>query len=258
MSARPPRCLPSRWLPGGACHPEGMSPLPRVRVLDDAEAVARHAADALARAIDAAREEGRELHIALAGGSTPQRAYELLADVSGSWAHVHLWLGDERCVPEDDEEANVRMVRESLLAGPARDGPPVLHPVACPEVPEDAAWLYGREVLKHMPGAVFDIVLLGMGPDGHTCSLFPGHPVLEVRDAPVAPVRESPKPPPERVTLTLPVVRRARYTLLLVSGEGKRDALARALDGDMSIPLARLGEGLDEVACDRAAAPPGR
>ncbi len=230
---------------------------PRVRVFDDAEAVARHAAYTLAAAIDGARDAGRELHVALAGGSTPQRAYELLADVPGSWAHVHLWLGDERCVPAEHEDANVRMVRESLLAGPARDGAPVLHPVPSPEVPEDAAWLYGREVLEHMPGAVFDIVLLGMGPDGHTCSLFPGHPVLDVLAAPVAPVRGSPKPPPERVTLTLPVVRAARLTLLLATGEGKRDALARALAGDMAIPLARLGDGLDEVACDRAAAPAG-
>ena len=228
---------------------------PRVVVLEDAEAVARHAADTLASAIESARREGRELHIALAGGSTPRRAYELLADVDGSWAHVHLWLGDERCVPEDHPEANVRMVGESLLAND-RAQPPVLHPVASPEVPEDAAWLYGREVLARMPDAVFDLVLLGMGPDGHTCSLFPGHPVLDVREAPVAPVRGSPKPPPERVTLTLPVLRRARFTLLLAAGDGKRDALGRALAGDTSIPLARLGKGLDEVACDAAAAPP--
>ena len=229
---------------------------PRVIVLDDAEAVARHAADALAERIAAARRTARTLHVALAGGSSPQRAYELLAAVEGSWAHVHLWLGDERCVPEDDPEANVRMVRESLLAG-AREGAPVLHAVSSPEVPEDAAWLYGREVVEHMPDGVFDVVLLGMGPDGHKCSLFPGHPVLDVREAPVAPVHDSPKPPPERVTLTLPVVRRARFTLLLATGSGKRDALRAALVGDMSIPLALLGDGLDEIACDRAAAPRG-
>lgn len=227
---------------------------PRLVVLDDAEAVAQRAADAVATAIDAARDEGRELHIALAGGSTPRRAYELLAEVEGAWNHVHLWLGDERCVPEDDPEANVRMVRESLLAE-ARAQPPLLHVVRSPEVPEDAAWLYGREVLEHMPGGVFDVVLLGMGPDGHTCSLFPGHPVLHVREAPVAPVRESPKPPPERVTITLPVVRRARFTLLLATGAGKRDALTAALAGDRSIPVALVGDGLDEVACDLAAAP---
>ena len=81
--------------------------------------------------------------------------------------------------------------------------------------------------------------------------------MLAVREAPVAPVRGAPKPPPERVTLTLPILRRARFTLLLATGAEKRDALARALAGDASIPLALLGDGLDEVACDRAAAPPG-
>lgn len=228
----------------------------RVRVFPDAEEVAAYAADTLAQRIGEARAYNRELHIALAGGSTPQRTYELLAEVEGSWKHVHLWLGDERCVPEDDPQSNARMVRESLL-GVDRDEPPVLHAVPSPEVPEDAAWLYALELRERLPGAMFDIVLLGMGPDGHTCSLFAGHPVLDVAQAPVAPVRDSPKPPPERVTLTLPVVRNARYTLLLATGEEKRESLARALAGDRSIPLALLGDGLDEVACDVAAAPAG-
>lgn len=231
-------------------------PGPRVRVFPDAEAVARYCADAVAGRIGDARRDGRDLHIALAGGSTPKRAYELLASIEGSWKHVHLWLGDERCVPSDHPQSNARMVRESLYAN-ARAEPPELHEVPSPEVPEDAAWLYGLEVREQVPDAIFDIVLLGMGPDGHTCSLFAGHPVLEVSQALVAPVRESPKPPPERVTLTLPVVRRARFTLLLATGEEKRNALARALAGDRSIPLALLGDGLDEVACDLAASPAG-
>ncbi len=229
-------------------------PTPRVRVLPDAEAVAHHAADAIAGRIGDARRDGCDLHIALAGGTTPRRAYELLARIEGSWKHVHLWLGDERCVPSDDPESNARMVRESLYAN-ARAEPPQLHEVPSPAIPEDAAWRYGLEIHSRVPGVVFDIVLLGMGPDGHTASLFPGHPVLDVREAPVAPVRGAPKPPPERVTLTLPVLRRARFTLLLATGAEKREALARALAGDASIPLALLGDGLDEVACDVAAAP---
>ncbi len=224
----------------------------RVRVFDDAEAVAAHAAGELARRIGEARDEGRELHVALAGGSTPKRAYLLLAQIEGSWKHVHLWLGDERCVPDGDPESNAQMVRESLLAG-ARAEPPVLHAVRSPLVPEDAAWLYGLEVVRDVPESVFDVVLLGMGPDGHTCSLFPGHPVLSVSEAPVAPVRESPKPPPERVTLTLPVVARARFTQLLVTGADKREALTRTLAGEAGLPLAMLGDGLDEIACDAAA-----
>ena len=224
----------------------------RVRVFPDAEAVAAYTADSLAWRIGDARKAGREVHIALAGGTTPRRAYELLARIEGSWKHVHLWLGDERCVPDGDPESNAQMVRESLYAN-ARAEPPSLHPVSSPLVPEDAAWLYGLEVRERVPDLAFDIVLLGMGPDGHTCSLFPGHPVLDVRDAPVAPVRGSPKPPPERITLTLPVLRRARFTQLLVTGADKRDALARTLAGDPSLPLAMLGDDLDEIACDVSA-----
>jgi 6-phosphogluconolactonase len=224
----------------------------RVRVFDDAEAVARYAAEVVEAAIDAARADGRALHVALAGGSTPRRAYELLAAAEGSWSHVHLWLGDERCVPDEHPDSNALMVRESLLAG-ERTQPAVLHRVPHPEVPEDAAWLYALELRACVPELVFDIVLLGMGPDGHTASLFPGHPGLKVTEAPCFAVRESPKPPPERVTQSLPVLRAARLTLLLVTGADKRESLARALDGDESIPLALLGDGLDEVACDAAA-----
>lgn len=225
----------------------------RVRVLADAEAVARHAADALASRIAEAREAGSEIHIALAGGTTPHRAYELLAQVEGSWKHVHLWLGDERCVPDGDPQSNAQMIRESLLAG-ARAEPAQLHPLARPEQPEDAAWLYGMAIVDALPGGVFDVVLLGMGPDGHTASLFPGHPVLDVREAPCAPVRQSPKPPPERVTLSLPLLARAKFTLLLATGADKAQALARVRAGDEGVPVSLLGDGLDEIACDPAAA----
>jgi len=225
----------------------------RLRVFDDADAVAQFAADQIAWRIGDTRRDGREMHIALAGGHTPQRAYELLAQIEGAWAHVHLWLGDERCVPHDHPESNSRMVQESLYAN-ARAEPPQLHPLSLPGQAEDAAWLYGLDVRERVPDATFDIVLLGMGPDGHTASLFPGHPVLEVEVAPCAAVHDSPKPPPNRVTLTLPVLRRARYTLLLATGAEKADALARALAGDRSLPVGMLVEdGLDEIACDREA-----
>jgi 6-phosphogluconolactonase len=227
----------------------------RVRVFDDGEGVARHAADAIAWRIGDARKAGREVHIALAGGTTPRQAYELLADIEGSWKHVHLWLGDERCVPDGDPESNAQMIRESLYAN-ARAEPPSLHALRSPLVPEDAAWLYALELYSRVPDLLFDIVLLGMGPDGHTCSLFAGHPALEVVEAPCVAVRDSPKPPPERVTLTLPVLRRARFTLLLATGAEKRDAPGRALAGDTSIPLGLLGDGLDEVACDLVARGP--
>ncbi len=228
----------------------------RLTVLPDAEAVARRASDVMANHINDARQQSAAEHIALAGGSTPQRAYELLADMQGTWSHVHLWLSDERCVPADHEDANQRMVDEALVSRLRAEDRPVVHGVRGELGPEDAAWLYGRELQRHMgEEPVFDLVLLGLGPDGHTASLFPGHAEARATAAPVISVRDSPKPPPERITFTLPLIARARYTLLLATGEGKREALGRVRAGDDELPVARLVDaGLDEILCDEAAA----
>ncbi len=230
---------------------------PRVDVLPDAEAVARRAADTMAIRINDTRRRGTDVHIALSGGTTPKRAYELLGLMQGTWSHVHLWLADERCVPTDHPESNARMIDEMLLSVlRAQDGPH-LHPVRGELEPEDAAWLYGRQVLTVVgERPVFDLVLLGMGPDGHTASLFPGRPEAGAHEALVIGVRGAPKPPPERISLTLPVLRDARFTLLLVTGEEKREALERLRAGDQELPAARLGDDLDEVLCDAAAAGP--
>ena len=231
---------------------------PRVEVAPDAEAVARRAADTMANRINDARKRSQVVHIALSGGSTPRRAYELLGRMQGSWDHVHLWLADERCVPLDHPESNARMIDETLLSAlRAMDGPH-LHPVRGELGPEDAAWLYGRELCAEVgERPVFDLVLLGLGPDGHTASLFPAHPEADALEAPVIGVRGAPKPPPERVSLSLPVLRDARFTLLLVTGAEKREALGRLRAGDRALPPARLGDGLDEVLCDPAAAGDG-
>ena len=217
-----------------------------MKVAEDGEAAARLAADLIAHAID-----GREVHVAIAGGSTPKRSYELLAERDDlDWSGVHLWLGDERCVPADHEDANERMVREAL------GDRGTLHGVRGELGPEDAAWLYGRELVAALgEEPVLDVVLLGLGEDAHTASLFPGHPEVEATHAPVLPVRGAPKPPPERITLALPVLRHARLTLLLTTGAGKRDALAKVLRNDDAAPAGRLGTALDEIICDRAAAP---
>jgi 6-phosphogluconolactonase len=223
----------------------------RVTVAADAEDVARQATDWMANRINDARQRGAEVHIALSGGSTPRRAYELLGRMQGTWSHVHLWLADERCVPLDHPESNARMIDETLLAQLRVQDGPHLHPVRGDLGPEDAAWLYGTDIVRVVgPQPVFDLVLLGMGPDGHTASLFPGRPEALSHEAPVIGVREAPKPPPERLSLTMPVLRRARSTLLLVTGEEKREALGRMLAGDEELPVARLGDGLDVLLCD--------
>ena len=228
----------------------------RVTVLGDAEAVARRAADVMANQINDGRVRSAAVHIALAGGSTPQRAYELLGDMQGTWSHVHLWLSDERCVPSDHPDSNELMVRQSLVSMVRAQDRPNVHGIRGDLVPEDAAWLYGMDIVREIgQDPTFDLVLLGLGPDGHTASLFPGRGEARATVAPVIPVRHSPKPPPDRVSFSLPLMARARYTLLLATGEGKREALARVRSGDDELPVARLmGDGLDEILCDEAAA----
>ena len=216
----------------------------RLTVLPDGEAAARHAAGLLAERI-----AGGARHLALAGGSTPRRAHELLAAMDVDWSGVHLWLGDERCVPSDHDDANARMVRESL------GDRGTLHAARGELGPEDAAWLYARELAGALgEEPVLDVVVLGLGEDGHTASLFPGHPETAASHAPVIGVRGAPKPPPERITMTLPVLMRARFTVLLATGAGKRAPLAKVRLNDEAAPAARLGAALDEIVCDEAAA----
>ena len=176
-------------------------------VADEAEAAER-AAEVLATALDASRTVHGVAHASLAGGSTPLRAYELLGERLPDWSDVHFWFGDERCVPPDDEESTFRMVRERL------DVPGAEIHRCRGELGPDAAAAEYADALRDV---VLDVALLGMGPDGHTASLFPGHEALRAEGIAVG-VRNSPKPPPERVTLTLPYLNSARRIVLLTTG----------------------------------------
>jgi 6-phosphogluconolactonase len=217
-----------------------------VRVAD-APAAAEYAARRIAELIRAAKDARGQAHVALAGGSTPRAAYELLGALVGDWDGVHLWFGDERCVEPNDQEANVRMVRESLHAPGA-----VEHRIFGELGPDEAAARYEDE----LGDTVLDIALLGLGPDGHTASLFPGNPALDARGVAVG-VRDAPKPPPDRVSLTLSKLNSARVLLLLTSGAEKRDALTRVLEGpDPEVPASLLDRVKLEVIADEEALPP--
>jgi 6-phosphogluconolactonase len=185
-------------------------------VLDTPEDVAATAASEIATAL---REGSRTL--VLAGGNTPKRCYELLANLDVEWGRVTVLFGDERCVPPDHVDSNYRLARESLLDQVA---PATVHRMAGELGPDEAAAEYSRVVAGLAP---LDIVVLGIGEDGHTASLFPGHPELNAKGWAVG-VRNSPKPPPERVTLTLPALRGARHVIILATGAGKANAVAKA------------------------------
>lgn len=211
----------------------------RVTVVADGEGAARRTADVLANHINDARVRGTAVHIALAGGSTPRRAYELLADMQGSWNHVHLWLADERCVAPGDPAANATMVDESLLARRRAESGPHLHRVQGELGPEDAAWLYGIELVRAIGDRpTFDLVLLGLGEDGHTASLFPGSPALDEHLALVLATGDELHPHP-RLTLTYPGIATGRLVIVTVAGPDKAQAWARLCEGD-DLPAARI------------------
>jgi 6-phosphogluconolactonase len=213
----------------------------------DAAALAAEAARRVLAAADEAIERRGRFFVALAGGSTPRAAYERLAEAHADWPRWQVFFGDERVVPSDHPDSNERMARAAWLARvplPAEN----VHRVRTELGASAAALDYEaelRRVFGLAPGAVpvFDLVLLGLGPDGHTAALFPGSPALAERRHLAAPVHDAPKPPPERVTLTFPVLEAARALLVLVAGADKAAALDAAL-GDDAPPRDLVGRRL--------------
>jgi 6-phosphogluconolactonase len=187
---------------------------PRITVDDDpAEAVARIVAEQAARGGS----------IVLTGGRTPGRAYERAAALQPDWSDVSVWFGDERCVPPEDERSNYALARRTLLD--RLEGEPDVHRIRGELQPADAAGEYDLA----LDGVELDLLLLGVGPDGHIASLFPGFPQLDVDDRIAVGVTDSPKPPPERISLTFDALNRSKSVWFLVSGDQKAPAVARAL-----------------------------
>jgi 6-phosphogluconolactonase len=225
----------------------------KTEILPDADAVARKAAELIAaEARSAAAERGRFV-MAVSGGHTPWQMLRVLANEKLPWESVHVVQVDERVAPAGDPDRNLSHLRESLLEhAPLR--PEQIHamPVEAQDL-EAAAKRYAI-TLQEIAGAVpvLDLAHLGLGPDGHTASLVPGDPVLNVTDADVAltGVYQGRR----RMTLTYPLLNRSRRILWLITGSEKVDALARLGDGDPSIPAGRIQQDQAMVLADRAAA----
>lgn len=194
------------------------------------------------------------LSIALTGGSAA-KLYERLASASLPWERVHVFFGDERCVAPTHADSNFKLADDALLSRVAIPDANV-HRVRGEDDPDAAARAYERELVANTDDGAIDLVHLGMGPDGHVCSLFPGHALLDQDRSLVAALRDSPKPPPARVTLTLPALARAKRALFLVLGEGKADAVRAAIEDPASrLPAARVQQmGRATWLLDRAAA----
>jgi len=224
---------------------------PEIRVVGDPAA---EVADLL---VDVASAGG---HVALSGGSTPRRAYELAAESDADLSAATLWLGDERVVPDDDERSNLRMVREALTDRLPEDRRPRLMPVDTSLGCEAAAAAYEARLLETIGWHPrLDLALMGLGPDGHTASLFPGMPAVTEGQRFVVGVPEAGlEPMVARVTLTLPLFNTAREVVFLVAGAEKAHAVARAFGSppDESAPaaLVRPGAGKLMIVLDGPAA----
>ena len=205
---------------------------PLVEVHADAEELATSVAGALLTRVADVQQLGREPQIALTGGSIADRLHaetaRLTPDSGVDWSRVGVWWGDERFVAPDSPDRNSTGARRALLdaVGAAR-----VH-----EMPStaDAADVHAgaaayADQLRAEGGGEFEVVILGLGPDGHVASLFPGRPEVDVRDRVAVGVTDSPKPPPDRISLTVPALCRTRSVWFIVSGEAKADAVAAAL-----------------------------
>ncbi len=222
-------------------------------VRDDADSVAREAAAAIAKDARAAIASRGRFTLAVSGGHTPWVMLRALAQEDVPWAAVHVFQVDERVAPPGDPDRNLTHLRESLLRY-APLGADQIHAMPVESADLEAAARQYATTLEQFAGSppVLDLVHLGLGPDGHTASLVPSDPVLDVtdRDVAITGTYQSRR----RMTLTYPVINRARRILWVVTGNEKIEMLRRLLDGDESIPGGRVSRTQALVLADRAAA----
>lgn len=187
----------------------------------------------------------------LTGGSTPGNAYRHAAELEPDWSNVALWWGDERCVPPDDERSNFRLAKETLLDR-LRKPPATTHRIRGEAPPDEAA----AELDAALEGVTLDLLLLGLGPDGHMASLFPGSPQLQVTDRRATDGPAGLEPWVHRVTFTVPTIQSAERVVFLVSGASKANAVAGSFGADLTprfpASLSRLAPRV-EVFLDQAA-----
>lgn len=232
----------------------------RVEVHEDGAAVATAVAGELLTRLTDAQAAGHEPQVVLTGGSIAEAVHREIARLTPGtevdWTRVGVWWGDERFVEPGSDDRNARAAREAFLD--AVGATPVHEMPSADDVPDvqTGAAAYADRLREH-GGGDFDVVMLGVGPDGHVASLFPGHPQLDSDDVAVA-VTDSPKPPPQRISLTFAALNRSRSVWLLVSGDEKAEAVAAALaaEGDVRTTPARGVRGQEDTVwfLDRAAA----
>lgn len=246
--------------------PVSQTPEPLIEVKETRDDLAVAVAGELVHRIVEAQADGRVPHLALTGGSVADAVHRELTRLTDeseigqevNWSGVVFWWGDERFVEPASPDRNERQAREAFLDQVDVD-PANVHPMPSTESADSAeagAAAYADELRTHGSGT-FEVVMLGLGPDAHIASLFPGFPQVDASEIAVA-VHDSPKPPPDRISLTLPCLNRARSVWFVVSGEEKADAVALALADGTDVhdaPAAGVSGELETIwFLDRAAA----
>lgn len=234
-----------------------------IRISSDLERLSRIAADVLTDRIAAKVRQAPRVAVALSGGSTPRRLYNLLGEAPWreriDWSRLHVFIVDERFVPADHEESNQRLLRETLLASSALSEAN-FHPIPYVEGdPSNAAQRYEAELRRHFGDQEpprFDVILLGMGPDGHTASLFPSTDTADIADRLVIPT-VNPAGGSQRISLTLPVLNAAALDVFLVTGQDKAETLRAVIQErrrDLPAALVEPNDGELIWLVDQAAA----
>ncbi|XP_013421431.1 6-phosphogluconolactonase [Lingula anatina] len=212
---------------------------PIIEVRETEAEVARELCSLVAKKANQAIEQKGVFTVGVSGGSLQKHLCNGLPGETTDWTKWHIFFCDERVVPFDNDDSTYKYYRDNLL-GKVPLPKENLVPID-PSLPaSEAATDYISKLRKVFPGTElprFDMLLLGMGPDGHTCSLFPGHKLLDVTDVIVASITDSPKPPPQRITLTLPVVNNTACAVFMSCGESKAEILKRVLEGSEADPL---------------------
>lgn len=217
----------------------------RFHAVADLAALDREGAARVLAAADRALRARGQFHLVLAGGNTPRGTYRQLRAAAADWSNWHIYFGDERCVPPDDAARNSRMAGACWLDH-VPIAPQHLHPIPAERGPREAATRYAATLQSV---GEFDLVLLGLGEDGHTASLFPGHAWGEAPgSAAVLGVFDAPKPPPQRVSLSAARLGNAREVVFLVAGDDKRTAVMQ-WRADMPIPARAINPaaGVDVI-----------
>jgi 6-phosphogluconolactonase len=211
-----------------------------LRISESRSELATAVATALLERLAAAQARGEVPQVGLTGGSIAEELHREVARLSPSsgvdWSRVELWWGDERWLPAGDADRNEVQAHDAFITTVGADAAHV-HPMAASDAGlslADAAQAYAETIREHGAG-FFEVLMLGVGPDGHVASLFPGHPAAVVRDAIAVPVQDSPKPPPERISLTFEAMERSNAVWFVAAGADKADAVAAAQSGPVAI-----------------------